>query len=275
MAGLVKPGRACRTCGGDLDARCHEAGCQSASQAATAAAIRYLDDQPRRGRGRPSKKCPPVGISRDSLAQEYGVARTLLDEAIRVVETTRKRHDDETLERLQRGEVAVGRVHDEIVRDERREVLLANVAAPPNGKYGLLLADPPWQYDDDGVGRRGAAEDHYPTTSLTDLMAMRPMIDAISADDAVLVMWATSPQLADAIRLMEAWGYDYTSSAIWHKTGRIGMGNIFRIDHELLLVGRRGAAIPVVDRAVRSIIEGPVTRHSVKREAAYTALERL
>ena len=245
----------------------------SASQAALTAAIRYLE-QPRRGVGRPSKNNPPVGISREALAQESGVGKALLDEAIRVVETLRE-HDKERLEKLERGVLVVGRVYDEIVRTERRAELLANVAQPPDGKYDIILADPPWQYDDDGVGRRGAAEDHYPTTSLSDLMAMRPMVDEIAAEDSILLMWAVSPLLPDALRLVEAWGFVYHSFAVWHKTGRIGMGSIFRIDHEPLIVAKRGAGVHVDDHGVRSVIAAPVSAHSVKPEASYDAIKRL
>lgn len=276
MARPVKPGRACPRCRGDLDAGCHASGCQSASQLALAGALRYLDAQPRRGVGRPGKNSPPVGYSRDEIAVQHGVSRSQLDEAIRVVEVLRARGDLETISALQRGSKPVGEVYDKIVRAEQRERLLTSIPDWQAAKFQVILADPPWQYDDDGVGRRGAAESHYPTMPLGDLMKMRTMIDEISADDAMLVMWATSPLLAEAIALMDAWGFGKPiSTAVWHKTGRIGMGSIFRIDHEFLLVGRRGAGFSRDDNRVRSLLAAPVTAHSAKPDVSYEAIERL
>jgi len=166
-----------------------------------------------------------------------------------------------------------------ILRERERAARNADIAADvpslPEDKYDVITGDLPWQYDDGGIGRRGAAENHYPTMSLDHLCAMRPQIDKIAADDSMLALWATSPLLPDALRVMEAWGFKYISSAIWRKTGRIGMGHTFRIDHEFLLVGRRGAGIPVAARDVRSIIEAPVGKHSEKPKKAFDALERL
>jgi hypothetical protein len=42
------------------------------------------------------------------------------------------------------------------------------------GKYGVILADPPWQYAN--AGCRGAAENQYPTMAIKDLCA-RPNWD--------------------------------------------------------------------------------------------------
>jgi hypothetical protein len=35
--------------------------------------------------------------------------------------------------------------------------------------------------------------------------------------DAVLFLWAPSPKLADAIRVMDAWGFSYRTCAVWDK----------------------------------------------------------
>lgn len=274
MSAKIKPGRVCPKCAGNLDAACHAPGCLSSSQIAIRAAMRYLE-QPRRKRGRSSAKCPPVGISREALAEEVGIGKALLDEAIRVAEILSGR-DPATIERIEQGSLVVGDTYDEIIRAERRKTLLANVAAPPDNKFQIILADPAWQYQDDGVGRRGAAESQYPTTSMDALVAMRPMIDRVSASNAMIVMWATSALLPEAIRLMEAWGFEYISSAIWHKTGRMGMGSIFRIDHEFLLVGRRGDGLPVATdaRDIRSVIPAKPMGHSVKPDELYGIIER-
>ena len=76
----------------------------------------------------------------------------------------------------------------------------------PIEKYIVCYADPPWRYSAKRV--QGAAEHHYPTMSIEDLCAL-PVAD-LMAPDSALFLWATFPQLPDALRLIEAWGFDKT-----------------------------------------------------------------
>jgi N6-adenosine-specific RNA methylase IME4 len=96
-----------------------------------------------------------------------------------------------------------------------------------------------------------------------------------AADDAVLFMWATSPKLAEALKLMDAWGFGYRTCMVWVKD-RIGMGYYARQRHELLLIGRRGdIAVPDPEDRPDSVIEAPRLEHSAKPEEAYDAIVRM
>lgn len=99
--------------------------------------------------------------------------------------------------------------------------------------YGVIYADPPWRYDDATPNR--AVENHYPTMSNEEICAL----PVPAADDCVLYLWATAPKLREALEVMEAWGFNYRTHAIWDKV-KIGMGYWFRGQHELLLIGTRG-----------------------------------
>ena len=68
-------------------------------------------------------------------------------------------------------------------------------------KYSVIYADPPWQYAQKGL--HGAAEKHYPTMGI-DQLCMLPVAE-LAAPDSVLFLWATFPQLPDALRLIQAW----------------------------------------------------------------------
>lgn len=57
-------------------------------------------------------------------------------------------------------------------------------------------------------------------------------------------MWATFPQIADALRVMEAWGFEYKTCAfVWIKKNRKsntnfwGMGAYTRANAEICLLG--------------------------------------
>ncbi len=59
-------------------------------------------------------------------------------------------------------------------------------------QYGVILADPAWQYRNKG---NGAAENHYPTMTMDDICNLA--VGELAADDCVLVLWAAWPMLAD------------------------------------------------------------------------------
>ena len=67
----------------------------------------------------------------------------------------------------------------------------------------MIYADPPWRYAQKGL--QGAAEKHYPTMGIDELCTL-PVAD-LAAPDSVLFLWATFPQLPEALRLIKAWGF--------------------------------------------------------------------
>ena len=85
------------------------------------------------------------------------------------------------------------------------------------GTYEIIYADPPWRYSAKKV--QGAAENHYPTMSIDELCAL-PVAE-LAAKDSALFMWATFPQLPEALRLIRAWGFTYKSVAfVWLKKNK-------------------------------------------------------
>jgi N6-adenosine-specific RNA methylase IME4 len=143
----------------------------------------------------------------------------------------------------------------------------------PAGKFGVILADPEWNYEfwSDRAMTHSAPQLHYDTTPL-DLIKARD-VPSISADDCALFLWATVPMLPQCLEVMAAWGFSYKSNFVWVKD-KIGTGYWNRNQHELLLVGTRGA-IPCPSEDLRrpSIIHAPVGKHSEKPDAAYELIE--
>lgn len=84
-------------------------------------------------------------------------------------------------------------------------------------KYKIIYADPPWRYARSKV--QGAAEKHYPTMSIEELCALP--VKEIADKDCILFLWATFPQLKEALQLIKAWGFTYKSVAfVWLKQNR-------------------------------------------------------
>lgn len=114
---------------------------------------------------------------------------------------------------------------------------------PEAKKYSVIYADPPWRYDH--RHGHGVAENHYPTMSLDEICAL-PVAD-LAAENSALFLWATFPQLKEALRVIDAWGFQYKTLAfLWLKQNRktdswfYGMGFWTRSNAEVCLLATRG-----------------------------------
>ncbi len=147
----------------------------------------------------------------------------------------------------------------------------APVAFPPlpRDKYGILYADPPWDYKGQlqhagqGNGDSGGAVRHYPTVTLAHLKQLP--VQGIAADNSLLFLWATSPHLDQAIELGKAWGFAWATVAfVWDKE-RVNPGFYTMSQCELCLVFKRGRIpAPRGARNVRQLVRDRRRAHSRK-----------
>jgi N6-adenosine-specific RNA methylase IME4 len=130
----------------------------------------------------------------------------------------------------------------------------------PEGIYNIIYADPPWQYDFAETNNR-KIENHYPTMTVEELCEM-PLPSIV--EDALLLMWATAPKLCEAIKVINAWGFNYKTHSVWDKE-IIGMGYWFRGQHELLMIATKGKfSPPDPEKRISSIYKEARTNHSRK-----------
>lgn len=158
-------------------------------------------------------------------------------------------------------------------RAQREQVLAQRIEALPEMRYGIILADPEWQFEpysrDTGMDR--AADNHYPTSALNEIRGRD--VPSIAADDCVLFLWATVPMMPQAFEVMTAWGFQYVSQFVWVKD-RVGTGYWNRNRHELVLIGKRGAPVaPAPGTQFDSVIEAPRGKHSEKPDRLYEIIE--
>lgn len=144
----------------------------------------------------------------------------------------------------------------------------------PDKKYTVIYADPPWAYRQCGAtGKsRGTALKQYQTMDTADICKMP--IQKITGGGAACFMWATFPNIAEAIKVMEAWGFRYKTAAfVWVKknaksgTNFWGMGAYTRANAEVCLLGVTQdfkAGERVRSHRVHQIIEAPFEGHSKK-----------
>jgi len=158
-------------------------------------------------------------------------------------------------------------------REKKRSAITVGSSSTPTGKYRVLYADPPWQYGNKGLTEYGHAESHYPTMPLADLCAM-PVAEW-AEDDAVLFLWATSPMLEDALKVITAWGFTYKTSMVWDKV-KHNFGHYVSVRHEFLLIATRGSCTPDTPKLFDSVqtIERSA-QHSEKPEEFRQIIETI
>lgn len=149
----------------------------------------------------------------------------------------------------------------------------------PDKKYQVIYADPPWdyggkmQYDkttikSENVGFEkkiflSSAAFQYPTLKIRQLKELD--VNSIAADDCILFLWTTGPQLANAIELGEAWGFEYKTVAfVWdkmiHNPGRYTLSQT-----EFVLAFKKGRfPTPRGARNIRQMVAVPRGKHSEK-----------
>jgi N6-adenosine-specific RNA methylase IME4 len=128
-------------------------------------------------------------------------------------------------------------------------------------KYDVIYADPAWRYDFSKSSSRDI-ENQYPTMTIEEICNLP--VKNMTAENAVLYMWATAPKLQEALAVIKAWGFEYVTHCIWDKE-IIGMGYWFRGQHELLMVGKKGKfSPPPSELRISSMIKERRTKHSKK-----------
>lgn len=162
----------------------------------------------------------------------------------------------------------------------------------PSGGFDLIMADPPWSFDNwSAAGEAKNAKAAYDCTPLQWIEELP--VAALAAPDCLLWLWATNPMLPQAIEVLLAWGFTFKTAGTWVKRTRhgklgFGTGYVLRSANEPFLIGTMGA--PRCTRGTRSAvvsgggadwpasvitIEGETRAHSQKPEEGYAACEAL
>lgn len=230
------------------------------------------------GLGRPDLGGSDRELPKTPTLAEAGIDKKLSSRAQKLAAVPEEKFEGMLGEWRDRVQHENERVTTNLLREgekaQRDEQLAAAPTVWPTDKFPVIYADPPWRYEHPPMGDSGRSiENHYPTMTLEEICAV-PVAD-IATDDAVLLLWATAPKLAECLEVIEAWGFDYRTCMAWVKD-KIGMGYYVRNKHELLLIARRGA-LPVPPPSARpsSVVNAPRKAHSAKPHEFYELIEQM
>ena len=148
------------------------------------------------------------------------------------------------------------------------------------GKFGTILADPPWRF----TNRTGKmAPEHkrlarYSTMTLQQIMELP--IPQLALPKSHLYLWVPNALILEGLEVMKRWGFVYKTNLVWYKIrkdggpdGR-GVGFYFRNVTELVLFGVRGHLRTLAPgRRQVNIIQSRKREHSRKPDELYEIVE--
>ena len=221
------------------------------------------DRLPPRGGNRSAERAPTAAAE---AAQTAGVSARSVERARRVQVA-----QPAILDRVRAGTMTLKQAEKAVVKGERLKEVLAY--QPPKGRFAVIVADPPWRYDDTLDGSdlaRGGLQ--YPTMSVEEICAMK-VGETLATPDCALWLWVTNAFLIDgtATRVVREWGFTPKALLTWDK-GRWGAGRYLRNQTEHAILAIRGKPM-VSGESHGTLLQAPRTGHSVKPGEAFALFE--
>jgi len=160
------------------------------------------------------------------------------------------------------------------------------------GYYGAIAVDPASHFksytaiQSQNPSSRRDNERHYKTMAFAELAAL-PVKWLAAPTGCHLFVWTSGPFLPQALKLIDAWGFKYSTRAFtWLKTKRswvpgvlaeadfpVGLGLTVRHQTEIVLLARRGNCRRL-RKDVRELILAPRREHSRKPDEFYHRVEQ-
>lgn len=215
-----------------------------------------------RGQGRPplggATREPPIqlaptladmGISKKQSHVAQAVASVPVADFEGAIAAARDNDKVPTATAIQR---AAKEAERQARRDENAKKAEAMVEAPtaapaiiiPDVRFATIVADPPWDWGDEGdVDQMGRAKPDYATMPFDQLRALAPWgrkMGDVADTDCHLYLWITNRSMPKGATLLESWGFRFITILTWPKPS-FGMGNYFRGQTEHVLFGVRGS----------------------------------
>lgn len=136
-------------------------------------------------------------------------------------------------------------------------------------KYSIIMADPPWQYNNRNTGgsMTSGSSSVYDTMTIDELESLN--VSKLARKDSFLFLWVTYPMLQEGLTVLKKWGFEYKTVAFtWVKKTKknkdhFGMGFWTRANPEICLLGVKGKP-RVKSHSVRQLTYAQVEEHSKK-----------
>jgi N6-adenosine-specific RNA methylase IME4 len=140
------------------------------------------------------------------------------------------------------------------------------------GEYDVIVIDPPWPMQKiERDERPNQSQFDYPVMQEHELAALKMP----SSDDCHLWLWTTHKFMPMAFRLLDAWGFKYVCTFVWHKPGGFQPIGLPQYNCEFALYARRGSPQFIDTKAFPVCFNAPRGAHSEKPEEFYEVVRRV
>jgi N6-adenosine-specific RNA methylase IME4 len=171
---------------------------------------------------------------------------------------------------------SVLRAARKVKRAAALEAVRSSPVMRPDGRYDVLVLDPPWPMDKiEREVRPNQVGFDYPTMSEDQLRAFSESVADMAADDCHLFMWTTQKFLQMALRLIDAYGFRYLLTMVWHKPGGLQPIGLPQYNCEFVIYARKGFPAFVDTKAFSCCFSAPRKEHSRKPDEFYDTVRRV
>jgi len=173
--------------------------------------------------------------------------------------------------KLDKGKKTVGSAYRKIKHEEEKEELEEEIEEleSPEGKYNVIVIDPPWPYGTryDPDNRRVGSP--YPEMGIDELKE----IDLPATEDCILWLWTTNAFMHEAYHLLDSWNFEPKTILTWVKD-RMGVGHWLRGQTEHCILATKGD--PEIDLTNETtVLHAKNDGHSIKPDEFYEMVDGL
>ena len=138
----------------------------------------------------------------------------------------------------------------------------------PQGKFEIIVVDPPWNYERKYDPKGSRVANPYPEMNIEEIRNIK----LPTSNNCVLWLWTTQKFIWDAKQILEEWGFEYKAIMVWDKE-KMGIGSWLRMQCEFCLLATKGKPI-WKGTDIRDIIRESKTNHSTKPKILYELIEK-
>jgi len=213
-----------------------------------------------------SLKLVEIGLQKHQSARYQKIA-DLPKETFEKIITETKKEEKELTEALMIN--TSKKIDREIQINEMKDSIEKGTAKLPEGKFEVIVVDPPWDYKTpyDPDGFRGITP--YPTMSIEELKK----VELPSTDDCVLWLWTTHRFMRHSFEILDKWGFEEKAILTWVKN-KMGIGKWLRSKSEFCIMAVKGK--PLINLTNQTtVLLADVKEHSKKPDEFYKMVDEL
>ena len=195
------------------------------------------------------------------VADDVGVSRKTIAREVAYVKAVRKNP------KYKKKKISVVLNAEKKAKDEAN--LKKNPPKPIKGNFKTIVIDPPWEYDENIIGR---TKPDYALMNMEELEEMNLMKYA-DEKTCHLYIWTTNAFIWKAIELGKKWGFKYKTVITWCKP-TIGIGTYFRNNTEHCLFFIKEGSESTRDKSIGTWFEAKRGEHSEKPKEFYEIVEK-